>query len=75
MAQTKFDKQVEESTDSLVRGIDQVLAGTDLNGVKRTDATFWRAGTRILPKVEGKVRRRSYKPASNATRPGRSSTW
>ncbi|WDG26854.1 hypothetical protein N7925_00165 [Streptomyces sp. CA-278952] len=26
------------------------------------DATFWRAGTRVLPKVEGKVRRRSYKP-------------
>ncbi|MEU0684058.1 hypothetical protein [Streptomyces albogriseolus] len=30
--------------------------------MKRTDATFWRAGTRVLPKVEGKVRRRSYKP-------------
>ncbi|MEU3034727.1 hypothetical protein [Streptomyces griseoaurantiacus] len=29
---------------------------------KWTDATFWRAGTRVLPKVEGKVRRRSYKP-------------
>ncbi|WP_424893238.1 pRL2-11 [Streptomyces sp. XH2] len=62
MAQTKFDKQVEETADSLVRGIGRVLVGRDLDGVKRTDATFWRAGTRVLPKVEGKVRRRSYKP-------------
>ncbi|MFF9901530.1 helicase HerA domain-containing protein [Streptomyces longispororuber] len=60
MAQTKFDKQLEEAADSLVRGIARVLAGRDLDGVKRTDATFWRAGTRILPKVEGRVPRRSY---------------
>jgi hypothetical protein len=62
MAQSMFDKQVEESADSLVRGIGRVLAGQDLDVVKRTDATFWRSGTRVLPKVEGKVRRRSYKP-------------
>ncbi|MBQ1116235.1 helicase HerA domain-containing protein [Streptomyces sp. C3-3] len=62
MARTKFDKQVDESADSLARGIARVLAGRDLDGVRRTDATFWRAGTRVLPKVEGKVRRRSYKP-------------
>ncbi|GGZ05354.1 hypothetical protein ACWEWL_26380 [Streptomyces rochei] len=37
------------------------LAGEpELDGVKRTDATFWRAGTRVLPKVEGKVWRRYY---------------
>ncbi|MEU9617021.1 pRL2-11 [Streptomyces sp. NPDC048209] len=62
MARTKFDKQVDESAETLVRGIARVLAGRDLDGVRRTDATFWRAGTRVLPKVEGKVRRRSYKP-------------
>ncbi|WP_124291331.1 DUF87 domain-containing protein, partial [Streptomyces sp. ADI91-18] len=62
MAQTKFDKQLEKEADSLVRAIGRVLAGRDLDGVKRTDATFWHAGTRVLPKVEGKVRRRSYKP-------------
>ncbi|MFD3976041.1 pRL2-11 [Streptomyces cyaneofuscatus] len=62
MARTKFDKQVDESADSLARGIARVLAGRDLDGVRRTDATFWRSGTRVLPTVEGKVRRRSYKP-------------
>lgn len=62
MAQTKFDKQVEKDAESLVFGISRVLAYRDLDGVKRTDATFWHAGTRVLPKVEGKVRRRSYKP-------------
>uniref|UniRef100_UPI002F916557 helicase HerA domain-containing protein n=1 Tax=Streptomyces longwoodensis TaxID=68231 RepID=UPI002F916557 len=62
MAQTKFDKQVEKDAESLVLGIGRVLAGRDLDGVRRTDATFWRSGTRVLPKVEGKVRRRSYKP-------------
>ncbi|MFE9404000.1 hypothetical protein ACFYNY_19730 [Streptomyces sp. NPDC006530] len=62
MARTKFDKQVEEEAESLMFGIGRVLGGRDLDGVKRTDATFWRAGTRVLPKVEGKVRRRSYKP-------------
>ncbi|MFJ1550124.1 helicase HerA domain-containing protein [Streptomyces sp. NPDC088246] len=62
MAQTKFDKQVEKDAESLMFGIGRILAGRDLDGMKRTDATFWHAGTRVLPKVEGKVRRRSYKP-------------
>ncbi|MEV5240182.1 hypothetical protein AB0K89_13895 [Streptomyces cinnamoneus] len=61
MAQTKFDKQVEETAESLVFGIGRALAGRDLDGVKRTGATFWRAGTRVLPKVEGRVPRRSYR--------------
>ncbi|MEV7296654.1 hypothetical protein AB0N79_34285 [Streptomyces microflavus] len=62
MARTKFDKQVDESADTFARGIARMLAGRDLDGVRRTDATFWRSSTRVLPKVEGKVRRRSYKP-------------
>ncbi|MFB7266462.1 hypothetical protein ACFCXH_30595 [Streptomyces nojiriensis] len=28
--------------------------------MKRTDATFWRSGTRVLAKVEGRVGRSSY---------------
>ncbi|WP_103509013.1 pRL2-11 [Streptomyces sp. SM13] len=62
MARTKFDKQVDESADTFARVLARMLAGRDLDGVRRTDAPFWRAGTRVLPKVEGKVRRRSYKP-------------
>ncbi|WKU42594.1 hypothetical protein Q3V23_00055 [Streptomyces sp. VNUA116] len=61
MAQTKLDKQVEETAEALVFGIGRMLAGRDMDGVKRTDATFWRSGTRVLPGLEGRVPRRSYK--------------
>ncbi|MFG3158060.1 pRL2-11 [Streptomyces sp. NPDC048219] len=61
MAQTKFDKQVEETVESLMFGIGRFLAGRPMDGVKRTDATFWRSGTRVLPKVEGRVSRSSYR--------------
>ncbi|MFI0264984.1 hypothetical protein ACH4OW_39010 [Streptomyces sp. NPDC017056] len=61
MAQTKFDKQVEETAESLVFGIGQFLARRPMDGVKRTDATFRRSGTRVLPKVEGHVSRSSYR--------------
>ncbi|MFY4722214.1 pRL2-11 [Streptomyces sp. LaBMicrA B280] len=61
MAQTKFDKQVEETAESLMFGIGRFLAGRPMDGVKRTDATFWRSGARVLPKVEGRVSRSSYR--------------
>ncbi|MFI1018222.1 pRL2-11 [Streptomyces sp. NPDC020965] len=61
MGQSKFDRQVEEIAGSLAVGIGRILAGRDLDGVRRTDATFWRAGTRILPKTEGRVPARSYR--------------
>ncbi|MER7049292.1 pRL2-11, partial [Streptomyces jumonjinensis] len=61
MGQSKFDRQVEETAESLAVGIGKIPAGRDLDGVRRTDATFWRAGTRILPKTEGRVPRRSYR--------------
>ncbi|MGW3060668.1 pRL2-11 [Streptomyces goshikiensis] len=61
MAQTKFDKQVEETAESVAFGIGRFLAGRPMDGVKRTDATFWRSGTRVLPKVEGRVSRSSYR--------------
>lgn len=61
MAQTKFDKQVEETAESLAFGIGRFLAGRPMDGVKRTDATFWHSGTRVLPKVEGRVSRSSYR--------------
>ncbi|WP_129292335.1 pRL2-11 [Streptomyces lydicus] len=61
MAQTKFDKQVEETAESIAFGIGRFLSGRPMDGVKRTDATFWRSGTRVLPKVEGRVSRSSYR--------------
>ncbi|MFI5945525.1 pRL2-11 [Streptomyces uncialis] len=61
MGQSRFDRQVEETAQSAAVVIGRVFAGRDLDGVRRTDASFWRAGTRILPKVEGKVPRRCYR--------------
>ncbi|MFB6506691.1 MULTISPECIES: hypothetical protein [unclassified Streptomyces] len=62
MAQTKLDRQVEETVEALVFGIGRFLAGRPMGEVKRTDATFWRPGTRVLPKVEGQMSRSSYRP-------------
>ncbi|MER5226446.1 hypothetical protein [Streptomyces flaveus] len=61
MAQTKFDRQVEETAEALMFGIGRFLGGRDMDGIKRTDATFWHPGTRVLPKVEGRVSRSSYR--------------
>ncbi|MEW1724732.1 DUF87 domain-containing protein [Streptomyces sp. NPDC093109] len=61
MAQTKFDKQVEETAESVAFGIGRFLVGRPMDGERKTDATFWRKGTRVLPKVEGKVFRSSYR--------------
>ncbi|MFI9587041.1 hypothetical protein ACIHCQ_35675 [Streptomyces sp. NPDC052236] len=61
MAQMQFDKQVEETAESVAFGIGRFLADRDLDGVKRTDVTFWRSGTRVLPKVEGRVSRSSHR--------------
>ncbi|MFD3469756.1 hypothetical protein ACFWWM_25975 [Streptomyces sp. NPDC058682] len=61
MAQSKFDKQLEADSESVARGIGRILAGRDLDGIRKTNATFWRSGTRVLPKVEGRVPRRSYR--------------
>ncbi|MER5201092.1 pRL2-11 [Streptomyces sp. NPDC002755] len=61
MAQTKFDRQVEETSEAVMFGIGRFLGGRDMDGVKRTDATFWRPATRVLPKVEGSVSRSSYR--------------
>ncbi|MEU7384197.1 MULTISPECIES: helicase HerA domain-containing protein [unclassified Streptomyces] len=61
MAQAKFDKQVEETAESVAFGIGWFLAGRPLDGERKTDPTFWRSGTRVLPKVEGRVSRSSYR--------------
>ncbi|MFE2183881.1 hypothetical protein [Streptomyces sp. NPDC059455] len=50
MAQTTFGKQVEESAEYLMFGIGRILTGRDLDGVKRTDAMFWRSGPGASPR-------------------------
>ncbi|MGW2425725.1 hypothetical protein ACWC0C_41890 [Streptomyces sp. NPDC001709] len=52
---------MEETAESLVFGIGRIVAGRDLDGVTRTGATFSRPGTLVLPKVEVRVPRRSYR--------------
>jgi hypothetical protein len=54
VSQTKFDKQLEENAESPAFGIGRFLVGRPMDGVRKTDATFWRSGTRVLPKVEGR---------------------
>ncbi|MFB7851505.1 hypothetical protein ACFC34_31465 [Streptomyces sp. NPDC056053] len=53
---------MEETVEALVFGIGRFLAGRPMGEVKRTDATFWRPGARVLPKVEGQMSRSSYWP-------------
>ncbi|MGW1511191.1 hypothetical protein [Streptomyces sp. NPDC002394] len=53
---------LDEAVDNLVDVVDRFLVGQDLDGIRRTDATFWRPGRRIVMKdVAGPVRRASYR--------------
>ncbi|MEU9291512.1 hypothetical protein AB0D57_44600 [Streptomyces sp. NPDC048275] len=61
MAQTKFNRKVDETAEALMFGIGRFLGGRDMDGMKRTDATFLRSATRVRPKVEGRVSRSSYR--------------
>ncbi|MEN2424266.1 hypothetical protein AABB02_39965 [Streptomyces rimosus] len=61
MTQSKFGKQVEETAETLAFGVGLFLAGRDLDGIRCTDATFFRTRRRVLPKTEGRVRRASYR--------------
>lgn len=62
MAQTKFDKQVEETAEALAFGIGRFLARRAMDGnTRRTDASSSRSGRCVLPEVEGKLSRSSYR--------------
>ncbi|UQA90558.1 hypothetical protein [Streptomyces halobius] len=52
---------MEETAEAVMFGIGRFLAGRDMDGVKRTDATFRRSGNRALPKVDSSVSRSSYR--------------
>ncbi|MFJ5877416.1 pRL2-11 [Streptomyces sp. S1] len=52
---------LDEALENLITVAGRFLAGQDLDGVQRTDATFWRPGTRVRTKdVDAPVRRASF---------------
>ncbi|MFI9213942.1 pRL2-11 [Streptomyces sp. NPDC053253] len=54
---------LDEAVENLATAAGRFFAGQDLDGVQRTDATFWRPGSRVQTKnVDGPVRRSSYRP-------------
>ncbi|MET8770916.1 pRL2-11 [Streptomyces sp. NPDC004658] len=62
MARSEVDRQIEETVEAVALGVARLLSGREMDGVARTDATFFKRGTRVLDGVEGTVRRASYRP-------------
>ncbi|MCZ0978756.1 hypothetical protein O1L60_04410 [Streptomyces diastatochromogenes] len=53
---------LDEALDNLAEVAGRFFAGQDLDGVRRTDATFWRPGRRVVVEnADGPVRRASYR--------------
>ena len=61
MARSQFDKQVDKAAGIVALGIGRFLAGRDVDGVRRTDATFLRPGRYVSSKAQGRVSRGSYR--------------
>ncbi|MFD0367661.1 helicase HerA domain-containing protein [Streptomyces sp. NPDC127114] len=61
MSSSPLARDLDEALDTLATAAGNFFTGRDLDGVQRTDATFWRPGTRVLAKTEGPVRRASYR--------------
>ncbi|MEU5900350.1 pRL2-11 [Streptomyces venezuelae] len=62
MAQSAFDKQLEESVEAALQVVGRFLSGREMDGITRTDATFLKAGTWPLDDVKGRIPRSSYRP-------------
>ncbi|MFK0296344.1 pRL2-11 [Streptomyces sp. NPDC090442] len=62
MARSELDRQIEEGAEALFSGVGRFLSGWEMDGVRRTNATFVRAGTRVSDGVEGRVGQWSYRP-------------
>ncbi|MFI9311077.1 pRL2-11 [Streptomyces triculaminicus] len=61
MARSELDREIEEGAGAFVLGLGRLLSGRDMDGVRRTDATFFRCGSRVLEGVvEGRVGWWSY---------------
>lgn len=52
---------MDETAGTLAFGVGLFLSGRDLDGIPCTDATFFCTGRRVPPKMEGRVRRASYR--------------
>ncbi|WP_367141233.1 MULTISPECIES: helicase HerA domain-containing protein [Streptomyces] len=61
MSRDEFNRQIEELAGTLGLGVGRLLSGRDMDGIRRTDATFFKSGRRILPGTEGPVPRRSFR--------------
>ncbi|MGA5134471.1 pRL2-11 [Streptomyces blastmyceticus] len=62
MTRSQLDDRIEELAEALGMGLGRFLSGRDMDGIARTDATFLKPGSRVLPKTEGKVSRAAYRP-------------
>ncbi|MFJ1742483.1 pRL2-11 [Streptomyces microflavus] len=62
MARSEFDRQVEEGVEAALTTVGRVLSGRDMDGVQKTDATFFRRGSSVLAGVEGRVGPWAYRP-------------
>lgn len=62
MGRSEFDRQLEESVEAFLMGVGRLLSGRDMDGERRTDATFFKGGRRVLDGVEGRVGPWSYRP-------------
>ncbi len=60
---SSLPRGLDEAVDNLAVVAGRFFAGEDLDGVRRTDATFLRPGRRVIAKaLDGPVRRSSYRP-------------
>lgn len=62
MAQSAFDKQLEESVEAALQVAGRFLSGREMDGIARTDATFTKAGIWPVDGVKGRIPRSSYWP-------------
>ncbi|GAA3087136.1 hypothetical protein GCM10020000_87380 [Streptomyces olivoverticillatus] len=63
MARSELDREIEELVEILAVGLGRFVSGRELDGVRRTNATFFSSGgTRVLDGVEDRVGRWSYLP-------------
>ncbi|MFJ4679163.1 pRL2-11 [Kitasatospora sp. NPDC088783] len=62
MGRSGADQNIEAAIEAVAVGAGRFLTGRELDGVRRTNATFLRKGTRVNTDVEGRVGRWSHLP-------------